>query len=318
MSLVQTIVQLGFTDRMLHAWIPAFGLAAAIAIPTAILVAPYAQRLIRYLTTARVVTAGLIVGAALLTNACTNLESHVVEQNGQEIEIVTAGSGAATVVFESGLGNDWTPWDAIASDISRDARVFAYSRPGYGKSSAATTPRDPATIVEELRALLAHQGYAPPYILVGHSFGGTYMELFAKAHPGEVTGVVLVEPRHRDFLALCEAAHLDMCGISASDLATLPDVQIAEYNAFPMAAAEMASAGTFGSYPVRVLTATGGRGSAARHALWEATHASLAAEAKDGRHTLFAGASHNLEIERASEVAEIVRALLPPSGAAAR
>lgn len=270
------------------------------------------------LTKARAAAARLVIAGAILMNACTNLDSHVVIENGREVEIVTAGSGSPTVVFESGLGNDWSPWDDVASDIASDARVFAYSRPGYGGSAPTTTPRDPRTIVEELRALLRDQGYAPPYLLVGHSFGGTYMELFAKAHPSEVSAVVLVEARHRDFLARCEATHLDTCGISASDLATLPDHQIAEYNAFPLAAAQIASAGTFGSYPVRVLTATEHDGSAAREALWEATHAALAAEAMDGRQTVFEGSGHYLQLERASEVAKSIRALLPSTPAAPR
>jgi pimeloyl-ACP methyl ester carboxylesterase len=60
--------------------------------------------------------------------------------------------------------------------------------------------------VEELRALLAAQGVAPPYVLVGHSFGGAYQELFAKTYPAEVAGLVLVDPRHRDYSAACEGA----------------------------------------------------------------------------------------------------------------
>ena len=256
-------------------------------------------------------SAVLLLATATALSACTNLESRVVQENGRAVEIVTAGAGPATVVFESGLGADWSPWDAVASDLSADARIFAYSRPGYGDSAGATTPRDAATIVEELRALLQHQGYAPPYILVGHSFGGTYMELFARLYPGEVSGLVLVDARPGDFLARCEAAGLDMCGISAPDLASLSAVQIAEYRAFPQASAELASAGGFGSYPVRVLTALAGRGSEARRALWEDMHAALAAEAADGRQIVFEGAGHNLQIERPSGVAKAIRALLP-------
>lgn len=259
-----------------------------------------------------------IAALALAASACTNLDSRVVDHDGRAVEIVTAGSGPATVVFEAGLGGDWKTWDAIATDLAKDARVFAYSRPGYGKSEATTTPRDPATIVEELRDLLGDQGYAPPYILVGHSFGGTYMELFAKAHPGEVAGAVLVEPRHRDFLARCEAAQLDLCGIPDALLATQPATDIAEYKAFPAGAAEIAAAGPFGGYPVRVLTATGQMGSPARRALWEATHAALADEAADGQQVIFPGATHALPTERATEVAKVIRALLPSTPALAR
>ena len=137
-----------------------------------------------------------------LTACGSTVPARVETIDGHDVEIATAGSGgAATVVFEAGLGDDWTSWDNVASHVAQHTRIFAYSRPGYGASSPATTPRDPRQIVEELRALLAYEGYGPPYLLVGHSFGGTYMELFAKAHADEVIGAVLVDPRHRDFLA---------------------------------------------------------------------------------------------------------------------
>jgi pimeloyl-ACP methyl ester carboxylesterase len=49
------------------------------------------------------------------------------------------------------------------------------------------------TIVEELRRNLKHKGLSPPYILVGHSLGGLYMQLFARRYPQEVSGIVLVD-----------------------------------------------------------------------------------------------------------------------------
>jgi len=231
--------------------------------------------------------------------------------DGHHVEIATAGTGPVTVVFEAGLGMDWTSWDEVANDVAARARVFAYSRPGYGASDPTPTPRDPRTIVEELRALLAAEGYAPPYILVGHSMGGGYMELFAKAHPDEVAGVVLVDPRHRDFLATCEAAALDNCGITEAMLQTQPDSAIAEYHAYPLASDEIRSAGSFGSYPVRVLTATDHPVSAAREALWEQMLASLAAEAPNGEQILVPGAGHVIQLDRPDVVTTTILDLLP-------
>ena len=131
---------------------------------------------------------------AVVLAACSSKVPAKIEMiDGRQVEIATAGSGgAATVVFEAGLGRDWTDWDEVASEVAHHTRIFAYSRPGYGASGPPTTPRDPKTIVEELRALLASQGFAPPYLVVGHSNGGAYMELLAKSHPDEVIGVVLV------------------------------------------------------------------------------------------------------------------------------
>jgi pimeloyl-ACP methyl ester carboxylesterase len=254
----------------------------------------------------------MVVGAGLATGCRSNLATHLTKLDGRTVEFATAGDAGPVVVFEAGLGNDWTTWDAVANRVSGSARVFAYSRPGYGGSEAAATPRDPGHIVEELRTLLNQQGYAPPYVLVGHSFGGAYMELFAKAHPSEVAALVLVEPRHRDFSAACAAAQLEMCGIPADMLATLPKVQIAEYEGYDSASEQIRAAGAFGAYPVRVLIATDHPPKdEAREALWKSMLTALAAEAADGQAVVFDGAGHILQAERTEEVARAILSVLP-------
>lgn len=238
----------------------------------------------------------------------------VAQVSGHAVEIVETGTGDATVVFESGFGNDWRPWRQVASEVARHARVFAYSRPGYGRSDPSMDPRDAAHIVENLRALLVARGYSPPYVLVGHSFGGTYMELFAKAHPDEVAALVLVDPRHRDFSAACEEAGIAGCVIPDSVVRSLPPVQIAELEAFAQTSDEIDAAGTFGSHPVRVLTATSHGLGADGESLWVSMLGSLADEAEDGEQIVYPGASHNLEVERADEVADVIVSVLPTTG----
>ncbi len=248
---------------------------------------------------------------SLLLSACTRLESEVVSFHGRDVEIVDAGDGPTTVVFEAGLGDDWHHWNRVASDLSDDTRVFAYSRPGYGDSDATTTPRDPGHIVEELRELLASQDIPPPYILVGHSFGGTYMELFARSHPDEVAGLVLVDSRPSDFLAECESAKLDQCGVPSATVKATGGVFAAEYTAFAEASEEMMAAGTFGAYPVRVMTATRRAGKSKEHvALWSSMHASLAKEAEDGVQIRVHG-GHYLQVFHERKVAAVIRGVLP-------
>jgi pimeloyl-ACP methyl ester carboxylesterase len=251
----------------------------------------------------------LFLALALLP-ACTHLRSEFVDVDGRTIEVVTAGEGANTVVFESGMGDDWSPWDKVAYDISDDARVFAYSRPGYGGSDDATTARDPAQIVEELRGLLTAQDFPPPYVLVGHSFGGTYMELFARSHPEEVDAVVMVDARPSGFLAECERQGLDVCGVPDDALATYSKTEQAEYAGFAQASEQMTEA--FGSYPVRVLTA--GRNPAAsdaRIALWQSMQGDIADEATDGEQIVFEDAGHYLQLQRWQDVSEVIRTVLP-------
>lgn len=251
----------------------------------------------------------LLVPAAL--SACsTRLTPKLTEVTGRTVEVVEAGRGAATVVFESGFGDDWSPWDDVAAEVASRAKVFAYSRPGYGESDPSPEPRDAATIVEDLRDLLEARGFTPPYVLVGHSFGGTYMELFAKLYPDEVAGLVLVDPRHRDFTTACADAGLQGCTIPDSVVASLPRVQIAEFEAFASTTQEIGTL-AFGPAPVRVLTATSHPWSSAIEALWRAMLGSLAAEAEDGEQVVFRGAGHYLQTERPHEVAREILDLLP-------
>lgn len=256
-------------------------------------------------------TARLLLASALAVGCGASSDQTDVTAAERAVEVVEYGAGDSTVVFESGLGNDWQPWQLVAPEVATRAHAFTYSRPGYGQSEPSPQPRDAAHIVQELRALLSSRGLAPPYLLVGHSFGGTYMELFAKAYREEVSGLVLVDPRHRDFTAACEGAGLEGCTIPASVLATLPQVVQDEYEAFARSSAEMASHGAFGDYPVRVLTATVHSFPAEAESLWQSMLGSLAAEATDGEQIVFDGAGHGLQLERAEEVAQVILGLLP-------
>ncbi|PRC93488.1 alpha/beta fold hydrolase [Solimicrobium silvestre] len=134
---------------------------------------------------------------AITTKSISTLfEGIVVEpvhgENIEQLKINTPQSHSV-VVFENGARETLETWDKVIADISKDATVFAYNRPGYGRSETTSAPRDGRTIVEELRQILQQQGLKPPYLLVGHSMGGLYMQLFARMYPQEVQGVVLVD-----------------------------------------------------------------------------------------------------------------------------
>ncbi|MGH8296463.1 MAG: alpha/beta fold hydrolase [Steroidobacteraceae bacterium] len=104
------------------------------------------------------------------------------------------GSGPRTVIFESGLGDTLAVWSAIQRRVAAGcARTVSYDRAGYAGSDPADTTRDAVHIVAELRAALVRRNIRPPYVLVGHSLGGLYMQYFARNYPREVAGLVLVD-----------------------------------------------------------------------------------------------------------------------------
>jgi pimeloyl-ACP methyl ester carboxylesterase len=122
---------------------------------------------------------GLVL--TLLVGGCSSLPGAVIDTvDGRQTEHVVAGQGSPVVVFENGLGGSLDWWSKVWPEAIEETRALVYHRAGYGNSATTDRPRDGAHIVEELRALLKARQLAPPYVLVGHSLGGLYMQLFAR------------------------------------------------------------------------------------------------------------------------------------------
>jgi pimeloyl-ACP methyl ester carboxylesterase len=112
----------------------------------------------------------------------------------RRLYLVEKGCGGPSVIFESGFGATSLNWMHIQDAVAECAHTVAYDRSGLGWSSGPVSERTPGRIAEELRVLLRAAGVPPPYVLVGHSFGGLVMQRFALDYPGETAGLVLVDP----------------------------------------------------------------------------------------------------------------------------
>lgn len=167
---------------------------------------------------------------------------------------VLAGDGSPTVILEAGLGDGKESWAPVYSQISGFAQVFAYDRAGYGRSRSSNRSRDGISIVAELRATLDALGLEPPFVLVGHSIGGSYVELFARTYPGDVAGVVFVDSRHADFTRRCEVADAGQCTPPALLAALLPPAPKRELAFSEETMQAVLRSGPFPEVPVAVLT----------------------------------------------------------------
>lgn len=124
---------------------------------------------------------------------------HRVDIGRRSLYLDCTGSGGPAVVLEGGISTDWT---SVQPAVSAQTRVCSYDRPDSpGSHSDPTAERTAQQVVDDLHALLSAAGEPGPYVLVGHSMGGLYVQLYAYNYPDEVAGLVLVDPTPEEFSA---------------------------------------------------------------------------------------------------------------------
>ena len=224
--------------------------------------------------------------------------------------LVVAGTGTPTVVFESGLGQGKRNWAPVFNAVSEMTQAVAYDRAGYGQSEPSQTSRDGLQIVLELREMLRVEGIAPPYVLVGHSLGGTMIKLFAKTYPGEVAGVVLVDARHEEFTQRCRQRGVPRLLYEPPDalLSMLSPTARAELQAAPLTLKQARRAGTFPDVPLIVLTQSNvtSRWPMTLGKVWEASQRRMAKMSVLGRVKVVGDAGHNVHLDRPDVVIRAV------------
>ena len=136
---------------------------------------------------------------------------------GRKMFLACRGSGSPTVILVSGARgahDDWTyaadvahpaaeptpSESAVFPEVASFTRVCAYDRPGTllmtGGPAASDPVPQPTTAqagVADLTALLAAAHEPGPYVLVGASWGGMIVNLFARSNRTEVSGLAFVD-----------------------------------------------------------------------------------------------------------------------------
>jgi pimeloyl-ACP methyl ester carboxylesterase len=139
-----------------------------------------------------------------------------VDVGGYRLHLYCTGSGSPTVILDAGNGGSSLDWSLVQPGVANFTQVCSYDRAGYGWSDSGPTPRSSGRIVRELHTLLVNAGIPGPYVLVGQSFGGLNMRLYAYTYPQDVAGLVLVDSSHEDDPAARQAIlagqqQLSMC-----------------------------------------------------------------------------------------------------------
>lgn len=136
-------------------------------------------------------------------------------EGGSVVEAAVAGGGGdapaaspvgadgplqPTVVLIHGMGCSTLEWAPVTSRLTRGQRWVALDRVLSVRASALAQPRTAEVIISEAREALAAAGVTPPYVIVGHSYGGLIARAWALTHRREVAALLLIDPMHERFV----------------------------------------------------------------------------------------------------------------------
>jgi pimeloyl-ACP methyl ester carboxylesterase len=175
-----------------------------------------------------------------------------------KLAYVLSGSGRPSIVLVNGAGVTLEGWRALYPGIEALGTVLAWNRFGVKGSDAPSRPQDGEAVVAAMRELLDAAALAPPYVLVAHSLGGLYANLFARLHPADVAGVLFLEATHPGDPAVLKG-HETVLARAIGKVLALPQWVFRrnlheEMEWVEATAGQVEAAGPFPGVPVRVVT----------------------------------------------------------------
>jgi pimeloyl-ACP methyl ester carboxylesterase len=125
-------------------------------------------------------------------------DGYFVYLRGKKQYVLVQGKGEPTIVFLTGKGRPQTDFKKVYERLEETNRIFSYDRSGIGQSELIRNDRTTDTMAFELHALLVKERIKPPFILVGHSLGGSIARCFVNMYPDLVSGMVFLDPAHEE------------------------------------------------------------------------------------------------------------------------
>jgi pimeloyl-ACP methyl ester carboxylesterase len=144
------------------------------------------------------------------------LPGKLVDIGGRKLHLYCTGSGSPTAIMEAGASAFAIDWSLVQPEIATTNRTCSYDRAGHGWSDPGGSRG--AAVAADLHLVLQASGEKPPYVLVGASMGGLYVRLYDAAYPGEIVGMVLVDPSHEDRLfVMFQGKAVEIASLSAEE-----------------------------------------------------------------------------------------------------
>jgi pimeloyl-ACP methyl ester carboxylesterase len=160
----------------------------------------------------------------------TSPVGHFLKIDDRRLWTDRSGTGDPAVIFVPGAGCFGLDFLLVHQRVAQIATSIIYDRAGTGWSEDVELPRSAEEVTDEVRAVLRASGAPAPYLLVGHSLGGLYVQRYAQRFPGEVAGLLLLEPAHEDWdLYMPEQLKMANNQPRSSEMPELPETFLAQY-----------------------------------------------------------------------------------------
>jgi pimeloyl-ACP methyl ester carboxylesterase len=231
--------------------------------------------------------------------------------------MLVSGAGSPTVILETSGMAPLECWAKVQPAVERFARVVSYDHAGYWGSEPGPKPRDARQIARELHTALQDARIPPPYVLVGYSFGGPFVRVFAGLYPEEVVGLVLVDPSQEVAFEWLRDNHPEVNRITEQDVAR-QDEWGCSWASLDQARAARLSPGL----PVALITCTRHDRSTLMGQLmpiWLDAHRNWLRGVPGSRHVVTGKSGHGIVFEEPELVVETIREVIDRGrGAGAR
>ena len=242
-----------------------------------------------------------------------------VDAGGHGLNLLTGGKrGEATpaVILEGGFGTGITSWSTVQRDIAKFTQVVSYDRAGLGQSDSGPKPRDAKQIAIELHSALQKAGIKPPYVLVGHSFGGPFVRVFANMYPKEVAGLVLLDPSQEAFHLWTKTNPPPGFKEEVAKIAEAPVGVRDEYAAIEATYEQARAARIPAGIPVTLITATQDESMPAEaRKVWMEKHKEWIQKVPSGKLIIAEKSGHFIQAQEPALVVNAIRELVEQAGA---
>lgn len=236
------------------------------------------------------------------------LKLQKVDVGGHGLQLLVGGQGSPAVIFEGGFGAGIASWSRVQKDVAAFTQTVSYDRAGLGQSDPGPKPRSARTIATELHAALQKAGVKPPYVMVGHSFGGIYVRVFADMYPNEVAGMVLIDPSQESFNDWLNKNLPDQVKAAQSNIAKAGEGVQAEFAEVDTSYSQARVAKVPAGIPVTLLTATEDETMPAEaRRLWIEKHKEWLATIPGSKHIVVEKTTHFIQAQQPALVIETIK-----------